>query len=109
MSFNIEATSEFEKELKQLSKKYFSLKKDYDNFIQSLEKNPTQGISLGDNFYKIRMAISSKGKGKSAGARIITCVFVKDEIIYLVSIYVKSEKESIPDAEIKARMKQHLK
>jgi mRNA-degrading endonuclease RelE of RelBE toxin-antitoxin system len=109
MSFNIEVTSEFEKELKQLHKKYPSLKHDYNKFLQSLEENPTQGISLGNNFFKVRISITSKGKGKSGGARIITCVLVKREVIYLVSIYDKSEKESISDAEIKARMNYYFK
>jgi hypothetical protein len=46
------------------------------------------------------MAISGKGKGKSGGARIITCVRVTAEKIYLISIYDKSEKEDISDKEL---------
>lgn len=43
------------------------------------------------------MAITSKGKGKSGGARIISYVFTQDEEIYLLSIYDKSEQDSISD------------
>jgi hypothetical protein len=42
------------------------------------------------------LAISSKNKGKSAGARIITCVKIHDEVITLISIYDKSEQADIP-------------
>ena len=64
--------------------------------MSDLETNPTQGDALGKDCYKIRMAISSKGKGKSGGARVITCVKVTDESITLLSIYDKSEQSDIP-------------
>ena len=63
------------------------------------------GTSLGNNIYKIRMSITSKGKGKSGGARIITCVKIIDGIVFLVSIYDKSEQANINDKEIKERIK----
>jgi hypothetical protein len=59
-----------------LAKKYPSLKSDFTDFLESLAENPTQGTPLGKDCYKIRMAISSKNKGKSGGARIITNVYV---------------------------------
>jgi mRNA-degrading endonuclease RelE of RelBE toxin-antitoxin system len=70
MSYQILRTDEFSKHLKQLSKKYPSLNKDYEDFLQSLEQSPLQGISLGRNCYKVRMKISSKRTGKSGGARV---------------------------------------
>lgn len=70
------------------------------SLFSSLEINPKQGKPLGKDCYKIRMAISGKGKGKSGGARIITCVRVTAEKIYLISIYDKSEKEDISDKEL---------
>ncbi|MBP7478425.1 MAG: addiction module toxin RelE, partial [Chitinophagales bacterium] len=72
MSYNIIAVPTFKKELKKLAKKYDSLKTDLAALFESLEVNPEQGISLGNNCYKIRLAISSKNKGKSGGARLIT-------------------------------------
>lgn len=71
MSFELIPTPPFEKELKYLAKKYPSLKKDIFILSQQLLNNPLMGISLGNNCYKIRMAITSKGKGKSSGARVI--------------------------------------
>lgn len=76
------------------------MKNDLVNLFSSLEINPKQGKPLGKDCYKIRMAISGKGKGKSGGARIITCVRVTAEKIYLISIYDKSEKEDISDKEL---------
>lgn len=57
--------------------------------------NPIQGTSLGKGFFKIRLAIKSKGIGKSGGAKVITFVKVVDEMVYLLSIYDKSEKSDI--------------
>ncbi|MEO8944818.1 MAG: hypothetical protein ABI297_09475 [Ginsengibacter sp.] len=100
MSFNIIAIPAFKKQLKRLVKKYPSLKKDLEFLFDLLEKNPTQGTSLGRNCYKIRLAITSKGKGKSGGARIITNFVFIDATVYLLSIYDKSEKDSLTDKEL---------
>jgi mRNA-degrading endonuclease RelE of RelBE toxin-antitoxin system len=44
--------------------------------------------------------ISSKGKGKSGGARLITNFVIADETVYLLSIYDKSDKENLTDKEL---------
>jgi mRNA-degrading endonuclease RelE of RelBE toxin-antitoxin system len=97
MSFEISASPNFERELKRLSKKYPSLKSDLLLLIYSLLGNPFQGDNLGKDCYKVRMKITSKGKGKSGGSRVITCVKVIDEHIKLLSIYDKSEQSDISD------------
>lgn len=104
MSFKIVAVQDFDKELKRLSKKYQSLKYDYLSLIELLEVNPLQGTPLGKDCYKIRLNITSKRKGKSGGARFITYVKIIDEVIYLLSIYDKSEQPSISEKEIIARL-----
>jgi len=101
MSYSIIPTDNFNREVKQLAKKHLSLKDDLTQLRANLLKNPTLGKSLGNNVYKIRMAITSKGKGKSGGARVISYVYVQEEQIFLLSIYDKSEKENITDNEIK--------
>ena len=68
--------------------------------FESLENNPEQGTSIGKNCYKIRLAIASKGKGKSGEARLITNFVIANETVYLLSIYDKSEKESLTDKEL---------
>ncbi len=101
MNFSVQSILPFEKQLKRLSKKYPSLKKDILLLIEELEINPVKGTPLGNNFYKVRMAITSKGKGKSGGARIITLVKVSKEKVYLASIYDKNEQADISDKELK--------
>src|ERR1035437_1620564 len=105
MPFKVEATPAFLSEAKKLSKKYPSLKNDIADLAESLADNPMQGTSLGKNVFKIRMAIASKGKGKSGGGRVITCVRVIASSVYLVSIYDKSEQTDISDKEIKERIR----
>lgn len=104
MSFNISPTPAFTRELKKLSKKYASLKSDLSKLFISLEQDPTLGQPLGNYCFKIRMAISSKNKGKSGGARVITYVKIIDETIYLLSIYDKSETDTITDDELLSRI-----
>lgn len=100
MSYSIIAVPTFRKELKKLAKKYHSLKTELAALFESLEENPIQGTALGRNCYKIRIAIASKGKGKSGGARLITNFVIAEETVYLLSIYDKSEKESLTDKEL---------
>lgn len=100
MSFEVLITSDFKRDSKPLLKKYKSLKIEILELITSLEEDPTQGTPLGHECYKIRLAIKSKGKGKSGGARVITCVKVVDSFVYLLTIYSKSEKENISDKEL---------
>jgi hypothetical protein len=81
-------------------KKYASLKEEIRGLVEELERNPTCGTPLGHQCYKIRLAIASKGKGKAGGARVIT-YFVSDEsIVFLLSIYDKSEKTTMTDSEL---------
>jgi mRNA-degrading endonuclease RelE of RelBE toxin-antitoxin system len=101
MSFEIRSIPKFDKQLKRLSKKYPSLKSDFSQFVKSIKLNPHQGSPLGSNCYKIRVSITSKGKGKSGGARIITHLMIDEKKVYLLSIYDKSERASILDSEIK--------
>lgn len=105
MSFEIQTISVFEKQAKRLIKKYSSLKIELLNLIQELKENPKTGTSLGQNCFKIRIAISSKGKGKSGGARIITNVMIQDNVVYLINIYDKSEKENLTDKELSELLK----
>jgi mRNA-degrading endonuclease RelE of RelBE toxin-antitoxin system len=100
MSYSIELTDNFKKEAKKLIKKYPSLKKELEELGKELAENPTIGDHLGNNVYKIRIAIKSKGKGKRGGARVMTQIKVLYEKVYLFSIYSKGEKDDISDIEI---------
>lgn len=100
MSYKIIAVPYFKKELKSLAKRYRSIKTDLADLFETLETNPTQGTHIGNNCYKIRIAIASKDKGKSGGARIITNIVIADTTVYLLSIYDKSEKENLTNKEL---------
>jgi mRNA-degrading endonuclease RelE of RelBE toxin-antitoxin system len=100
MSFNIKSISVFERQAKRLVKKFPSLKIEIQELIKELKEEPEKGTSIGNNCNKIRLGIASKGKGKSGGARVIVHVVFKDGIVYLLSIYDKSELENLTDNEI---------
>jgi hypothetical protein len=103
MNYEIVTPKSFRKEFKILAKKYHSLPDDLEIFKKVLLENPKMGDDLGNNTRKVRMAIASKNKGKSGGARIITCTVLVDIVnadIYLLTIYDKSEQENISRQEI---------
>ncbi len=106
MNYNIISTKVFERNLKTIFKKYRSIKDDLVILKHELLENPKTGIYLGKDVYKIRLAIKSKGKGKSGGARVITHVKITNNTIYLLSIFDKSGSDNISDNEIKKLLKQ---
>jgi mRNA-degrading endonuclease RelE of RelBE toxin-antitoxin system len=106
MSYSVVTIPPFDRQLKRLSRKYASLKGEFATLLDSLEEDPEQGTSLGKNCYKIRLAISSKGKGKSGGARVITTVVVVESTVYLLAIYDKAERETLTDQELSSLLNQ---
>ncbi|MGM9869317.1 MAG: hypothetical protein ACI30R_06795 [Sodaliphilus sp.] len=78
--------------------------------MESIKQNPLQGNEIAKNIRKIRMAIKSKGKGKSGGARIITFNILTDlqngQVIFLM-IYDKDSASSVK-AEIVVEMVRDL-
>lgn len=100
MSYEILTIDSFDKQLKRLVRKYPSLKSEFTKLVIALKTDPKKGTSIGQECYKIRLAIASKGKGKSGGARIITYVAVSETTVFLLSIYDKSEQENINDKEL---------
>lgn len=108
MSYKVELSDNFKKEAKKLIKKYPSLKSELNNLFELLKEQPTLGTPLGNDLYKIRLAIASKNKGKSGGARVMSFVKVLDTSVLLFSIYDKSDKESISDKEIQSLIKEYL-
>lgn len=105
MSYKVIVSESFKKHFKAIHKKHRSLKSDVLKLVELLEKNPIQGTPIGKDCYKIRLAISSKGKGKSGGSRVITCLKIENNTIYLLAIFDKSEKESITDKELDMLLK----
>jgi len=95
----VETIPEFEKSLKRLSKKYPSLKNEYADFVEKSENNGVQGRPFGNGFFKARISVKSKGKGKSGGLRIISHEIIIHQIdekyIRLAAIYDKGELSNI--------------
>lgn len=98
MSFEIIPTPDFARSLKVLAKRHKSLKQDMSVFVSSLKENPLQGTEIAPNIRKVRLTITSKGKGKSGGARIITYIMAVSEDagnVYLIDIYDKSDYDTV--------------
>lgn len=103
MKYKLKFQRTFEKEAKRLGKRYVSMKTDIASLSEELLVNPRLGTDLGGGLRKIRMAITSKGKGKSGGARVISftvVVAVEESEINLLYIYDKAERSSISKKEI---------
>jgi len=109
MNYEILTTNYFDTEAKRLKKRYRSFIDDLINFQDSIKNNPYQGIELSPGIRKIRMSITSKGKGKSGGARIITltyCVSENNGTIVLLLIYDKANTNSIKTSVVKKIVKE---
>jgi len=111
MSRQIIPFVEFNRRAKRLLKKYRSLPAELQQLATRLEANPAQGESLGAGLYKIRLGSASKGGGKSGGFRVITYYVeqtAEGEIVYLVTIYDKSEEASIAKEDLLKLLRQGL-
>ena len=97
MPYSIIPTQQFKKEAKRLIKKYPSLREELRALGELLAQHPETGTPMGHQLFKIRLAVRSKGKGKSGGTRVITYVLLAQSTVYLLTLYDKSEFDSIDD------------
>lgn len=103
MEAEIQVGQEFARQFKRLAKKYRSLREDLCRWREEIVRNPLVGDDLGGGVRKIRLAISSKGKGKSGGARILTLnVLVREDAmkVTLLTIYDKGEISAVSEGYI---------
>jgi mRNA-degrading endonuclease RelE of RelBE toxin-antitoxin system len=105
MDYNLIVLHLFNKQAKRLIKKYPSLRNELAELIAILKKDPKQGVPLGLNCFKIRLSISSKGKGKSGEGRVITHVHFSEDTVYLLNLYDKAEQGSVSIEAIKEQLK----
>ena len=98
--YDVRSTPRFRAALKRLHKKYPSISADLQALATVLEANPTIGNALGQSCYKIRLAISSKGRGKSGGARVITYVVTANRRVVLLTFFDKSDRENLVPGEL---------
>ena len=98
MSFEIQTTNYIDAEAKRLAKRHSSFVDDLQDLRDNLLKNPYQGTELSPGIRKVRLTISSKGRGKSGGARVITFTYLvneKDGVVILLLLYDKADASSI--------------
>lgn len=108
MSCEIFTILRFEKDVKKLKKRFPKIKTDLVNFLNELSQNPEVGVNLGDNAFKVRIPNSSIPTGKSGGFRVIT-YYKKDEKIYLVTMYSKTDQDTILTGKLKTIIKEEIK
>lgn len=100
---------EFERDMKKLMKRFRSLEDDLDNFIKTElqlfhklridNKGVVHIAGLGiqrPKVYKARKFAcrALKGKGAHSGIRVIYAYLQEDDLIELIEIYYKGDKES---------------
>ena len=64
-----------------------------------------QGVELESGVRKLRLAVTSKGRGKSGGARVIIRVRIIESELQLLYIYDKSDFENVKDSYLRDIMK----
>lgn len=98
----------YEKSFKKLSKKFKNIEKDIDEFLLSIRSKDDLGVELKSNVYKVRIANSSKNKGKSAGYRLLTYVALIENKLHLLYIYDKSSIGNLTESEVDAMISNAL-
>ena len=101
----VRISEDFRAAYKRLKKRHKSLEQDFEQLLASLLQNPMQGVELDGGARKVRLAITSKGRGKSGGARVIIRVRIVRDELQLLYIYDKSDFENISDAYLRDVLK----
>lgn len=101
----IRISDEFKTAYKRLKKKHKSLEADFEALLLSLQKNPFQGVEIHENIWKIRLNITSKGRGKSGGARVIVRIRIVMDELQLLYIYDKADLGNVSDSYLRDILK----
>lgn len=102
----IQYGNNFAKEYKKLAKKHKSLPNDLMKLIEQIKANLNLGTALGNNLFKIRLAVKSKQKGKSGGLRVIShlqseiIIQVEKSTVTFIVIYDKSDYANISKQDV---------
>jgi len=98
----VEAAPTFTRNLRNLAKKYRSVRNDIQPVITQLERGEIPGDRIsgtGYDVFKVRVRNSDIQKGKSGGYRLIYYLKTENGII-LLTVYTKSAQADIPADEI---------
>ena len=101
----VRMSEDFRASYKLLKKRHKSLEADFERLLASLLENPIQGVELAGGVRKVRMAITSKGRGKSGGARVIIRVRIVADELQLLYIYDKADMENVSETFLRDVMK----
>ena len=104
-TMKVRISEDFRVAYKRLKKRHKSLEYDFESLLASLLQNPMQGVELEGGARKVRLAITSKGRGKSGGARVIIRVRIVADELQLLYIYDKADFENVSDAFLRDIMK----
>ena len=97
----VRMSDDFKVAYKRLKKRHRSLEADFERLLLSLLNNPNQGVELTDGARKIWMAITSKRRGRSGGARVIIRAKIVEDELQLLYIYDKADYENISEVFLK--------
>jgi mRNA-degrading endonuclease RelE of RelBE toxin-antitoxin system len=103
-SVKIDLTPEFQRNLRNLAKRYRSIRSDIQLVIQDLETGNFVGgriTGVGEDYDVLKVRVRNRDiqKGKSAGYRLIYQVESPTSVL-LLSIYSKSDQADIATQEI---------
>ena len=99
----VEASPTFKRNIKNLGKKYRSIRKDIEPVIKQLQNGQLPGdkiTGVGYSVFKLRVKNSDVVKGKSGGYRLIYYCQTATGII-LLTVYTKSERANIAAEDIR--------
>ncbi|MEC4891411.1 MAG: type II toxin-antitoxin system RelE/ParE family toxin [Oscillatoria sp. PMC 1051.18] len=108
-SIEIVLTYRFKRDLRQLAKRYRSIRSDLQPLINQLQAGETPGKRIAGvkyEVFKVRLKNSNIQKGKSAGYRVIYYLKTEKNIIF-VTIYSKSDLSDISDRTIEEAVSQY--
>lgn len=105
----INFTPRFQRDIRELAKRYRSLKTDIQSLIEQLQAGQTPGDRITGSQYaifKVRVRNSNLQRGKSGGYRVIYYVKTPTSVI-LATIYAKSDTADVSNAVIEAAIEQY--
>jgi mRNA-degrading endonuclease YafQ of YafQ-DinJ toxin-antitoxin module len=111
--YYIEYTSNFKNQFKRLIKKYPKSETEFKLILEELEKGNLLGVAydnLGlpetEDVFKIMVANVDTNRSPKNGFRLIYYV-IKNDTIFLLAVYSKSEVSNLKQSEIKTLIKKY--
>jgi mRNA-degrading endonuclease RelE of RelBE toxin-antitoxin system len=102
--YQVEASDNFQRNLRSLSKRYRRIRSDIQPIIDQLQAGELSGAqipNIGYEVFKVRVKNSDAQKGKSGGYRIIYYLRSSTYIL-LIALYSKADQGDVSVAEIQS-------